>query len=118
MPCRDYYDDHPDQYFKDVTEPALKARIAFAESALCQSLAAIEGMHQVLISVGVVSSRLHPFDGIDFDAAGITKESLIEWWKNHKERDASIVEANRIAKLKKSALQKLTADERTALGLK
>ena len=42
MPCRDYYDDHPEAYFRDVTEPALKRQVAFAESALCQTLAALE----------------------------------------------------------------------------
>lgn len=42
MPCRDYYDDNPHAYFKDVSEPALKKQISFAESALCQTLVALE----------------------------------------------------------------------------
>jgi len=29
MPCRDYYDDHPERFFKDVTEPALNKLVAF-----------------------------------------------------------------------------------------
>ena len=41
MPCRDYYDEYPLAYFRDVTEPALKKQISFAESALCQAMDAI-----------------------------------------------------------------------------
>ena len=58
MPCRDFYDDHPHQYFKDVTEPALKKQIAFAESALCQALVALE--HEI----GRASCRERVFDDV------------------------------------------------------
>ena len=113
MPCRDYYDDHPQQYFKDVTEPALKKQISFAESALCQTLAALES---------VVMENGNFYDYIDFKAAGIKKADLIKWHKEHKELDAKHRDEENAKKekaaLKKSALAKLTPAEREALGVK
>lgn len=110
MPCRDYYDDHPDQYFRDVTEPALKKQISFAESALCQTLAALE------VAVGKAV-----YEVIDYEAAGITKADLVKWHKNHKKLDEQHrkeeAEKKRVANLKSKALAKLSAEERKALGV-
>jgi hypothetical protein len=101
MPCRDYYDDHPEQYFKEVTEPALKKRIAFAESALCAVLSVFDNC---------------PFDEmwteIDFKSAGITSEELAEWYAQHRARDQKI----RDDKIQK-ARAKLTPEEIELLGL-
>lgn len=117
MPCRDYYDDHPNQYFKDVTEPALKKQIAFAESALCQTLADFERfLHCVRHMVPELS--LHPLDHINYTEAGITREELEQWWKQHKVLDAKNREAERLKKLRESALAKLTKEERKVLGIK
>ena len=101
MPCRDYHDDHPQQYFRDVTEPALKKRIAFAESALCAVLQVFDNA---------------PFDemwnAIDFASAGITSMELSDWHDEHRARDQQI----RDAKIK-AARAKLTPEEITLLGL-
>jgi hypothetical protein len=116
MPCRDYYDDHPDQYFKDVTEPALKKQVSFAESALCQTLAAF--------SVALLDMQLHvgqsvnPLDHIDYAEAGIKREDLEAWWKNHKMLDEKHREEERLKKVKKAALAKLTTEERKVLGIR
>ena len=115
MPCRDYYDDHPQQYFKDVTEPALKKQISFAESALCAALASIEGMLTRQAS-GDFGYR-DAFETIDYKEAGITEKELREWHKNHKKLDKMHREEEQ-RKLKATALAKLTADEKKALGLK
>ncbi len=116
MPCRDYYDDHPDQYFKDVTEPALKKQIAFAESALCQVLAAVEHLHGL---VEPDSPKKRDFyDWVNYKEAGITKAELIKWHKQHRKLDAQHREQERIKKLRETAMAKLSEEERKALGVK
>jgi O-methyltransferase involved in polyketide biosynthesis len=116
MPCRDFYDDHPEAYFKDIKEPALKKQISFAESALCQTLAALQRAHNGLNGQGDI------YDRIDFEAAGITKAELVKWHKEHKALDAKHRAAEKAKQnkeaLKKAALAKLTAAERNALGVK
>lgn len=119
MPCRDYYDDHPDQYFHDVTEPALKKQVSFAESALCQTLAAFQS---ILIAVNRQSDNpdrltTNPLDLINYEEAGITRTELEQWWENHKRLDEQHrkEEQNRIAR--KKALAKLTDAEKKLLGL-
>lgn len=119
MPCRDYYDDHPEQYFKDVTEPALKKQISFAESALCQVLRALE---YVDTQVETVSPKKGDwYDWIDFRAAGITKKELVAWHKQHKALDEKhrTEEAAKYEQevIRKNALSKLTLAERKALGV-
>jgi arsenate reductase-like glutaredoxin family protein len=113
MPCRDYYDDHPEAYFKDIKEPALKKQIAFAESALCQTLAALQR------ATGLTNNV---YDAIDFKEAGITKQELVKWHKEHMVLDAAHRAEEKAKKekaaLKKSALKKLTPEERNALGVK
>lgn len=82
MPCRDYYDDHPEQYFgpklKSVTKELERAKrqISFAESALCATLKALSK-----------TDDAKAFDMIDFAEAGITREALFAWWKKHLELD-------------------------------
>ena len=115
MPCRDYYDHHPEQYFKDVTEPALKKRISFAESALCATLATTEKLLEKL-GTGDFGYR-DVYEAIDYKEAGITEAQLREWHANHKLLDAQH-RVEEIKKLKASALAKLTAEEKKALGLK
>lgn len=113
MPCRDYYDDHPEQYFRDVTEPALKKQISFAESALCAALKAGEKLCE---------GKAHFYTHIDFADAGITSKELATWQKKHRELDekhrAEEAEKKRVAALKKSALSKLSKEELKALGVK
>ena len=118
MPCRDYYDDHPQQYFKDVTEPALKKQISFAESALCQTLAGLIR----LVTETKLYANSDPYDWIDYKEAGITKKELVAWHKAHMELDAKHRAEEKAkqekAALKKAALAKLTPAERKALGVK
>lgn len=114
MPCRDYYDDHPQAYFRDVTEPALKKQISFAESALCAALNALE--LQVLAGSGGKGDSDKIYDLIDFESAGITQQELRDWRKNHAEMDKKHREQE-LAKAKQSALAKLSPLERKALGL-
>jgi hypothetical protein len=114
MPCRDFYDDHPEAYIKDIEVPALKKQISFAESALCQTLAALENV--------VMEKPGSFYDYIDFKEAGITKAALVEWHTEHKALDeqhrAEAKAKKEKAALKKSALAKLTPEERNALGVK
>ncbi len=118
MPCRDYYDDHPDQYFKDVTEPALKKQISFAESALCQTLEAFASfLYAAKMHTGDPELTLNPLDLINYQEAGIKRTELEKWWKDHKALDAKHREEERLKKLKKSALAKLSSEEKKALGL-
>ena len=120
MPCRDFYDDHPNQYFKDVTEPALKKQVAFAESALCQTLADFERVLKILHEAhpDVYELTPQPLNHINYAEAGITRKELEQWWKQHKKLDAKHREAERLKKLRASALAKLSEEERKALGVK
>jgi len=106
MACRDFYDDHPEQYFKDVTEPALKKQISFAESALCAALDALEASYPTDF-----------MDKIDYVGAGIAKKDLVKWRKEHKALDAKH-RAMEEEKLKKRALAKLSDEEKKVLGLR
>lgn len=101
MPCRVFYDDHPEDYFRDVTEPKLKAQISFAESALCGALTALTRL------------GFDALDQIAYGDIGIKKSELKMWWEEHKKLD----EKHRQQELKLSALAKLTDEERKALGL-
>lgn len=115
MPCRDYYDSHPDQYFRDITEPALKARVAFAESALCAALAALEHVDGLVETVAPKQGDF--YDWLNFKDAGITKAELVKWHKKHKELDATHRELERRKVVRAAALAKLTEEERQVLGL-
>lgn len=115
MPCRDFYDDHPGAYFRDVTEPALKKQISFAESALCAALSALEHVDSL---VEIVSENHGDFyDWLNFKDAGITKAELVKWHKKHKELDATHRELERRKVVRAAALAKLTEEERQVLGL-
>ena len=115
MPCRDYYDDHPEAYFRDVTEPALKKQISFAESALCAALHALEHVDSLVETVSPKTGDF--YDWLNFKEAGITKKDLVKWHKTHKELDKKH-RAEEEALLKASALAKLSPEERRVLGIK
>lgn len=112
MPCRDYYDDHPEAYFRDVTEPALKKQIAFAESALCAALNALEQFAKP-----GARGKETSIDLIDFEEAGITKKELVAWRKKHQELDKKHREQE-LAAARESAMAKLTDLEKKALKIK
>lgn len=112
MPCKDYYDDHPEDYYRDVTKPALKKQISFAESALCGALTALERIIDEHNSGKRVAygPAIHQ---IDFDAIGINVNDLYQWWENHKKLDKK----HRKEELRKAALAKLSKEEKDALGV-
>ena len=117
MPCRDYYDDHPEAYFRDVTEPGLKAQISFAESALCASLGALEAISKHARATTDTKLPRDFYDWIDFAEAGITKEALVSWHRKHVETD-QLHRKQAADKLKAQARAKLTDEEAKALGIK
>lgn len=115
MPCRDYYDEYPQAYFRDVTEPALKKQIAFAESALCQTLVALE--KYITTYNEEHGTTRQTLDQINYDAAGITKTELTTWWNNHQELDEKHREEERLKTLREAALSKLSDEEKKVLGI-
>jgi len=116
MPCRDFYDDHPEAYFRDVTEPALKKQISFAESALCAALHALEHVDGLVETIKPKTGDF--YDWLNYSEAGITKKELIAWHKKHKELDKAHREKASQEKVKQDALSKLNDEEKRILGLK
>lgn len=123
MPCRDFYDDYPEAYYgpkiqsKDEEIEKLKKKVSFAESALCLALNTLE---QVLLGVRKDFDdeiKTNPFDVMDMEEAGITRKDLEKWWKKHKKLDEKHRAKEKKEQLRKQALDKLTTEERKALGL-
>lgn len=117
MPCRDYYDDHPDQYFKDVTEPALRAQVSFAESALCMVMVHLFEASFTDVAIETTSPQAlwnKLYDSLDYKSAGIKQEEFIKWHKNHLELDRKHREEEERALLQK-AIRKLSPDEYAAI---
>lgn len=145
MPCRDYYDDHPEEYFgaqlkdKDAEIAKLKKQVSFAESALCATLNSLEAavktvntLYLATSSTGIEAQQ-DMYDYIDFKEAGISKQALQNWRERHQELDqkhraeeaarkkakmAATMKKRRAEQLRANALEKLTVEERAALGLK
>jgi hypothetical protein len=115
MPCRDYYDDHPKQYFKDTIE-GLKQQVSFAESALCRTLAALEHVDSLVETSSPKQGDF--YNWINFAEAGIAKQDLVNWHQCHKILDQKHREEQRIMELREAALAKLTPEERKVLGVK
>jgi hypothetical protein len=102
MPCRDYettsdYSDYEAEIRALTKQNDRLARIA------CKAMTALEEAGQE-------------------DFLLLKDEEVREWWKKHKEADAKAKaereEKARIARIKKEALAKLSAEERQALGIK
>ena len=103
MPCRDYasdsYADPKDSWqFRELKERAdMLARIA------CKALTELES------------------NGIG-DFLLLKDDEVREWWHQHQEADRRAQEAKlekqRLAKIKKDALKKLTDEEKKVLGIK
>jgi hypothetical protein len=119
MPCRDYYDDHPEAYYgpqlknKDEEIERLKKQVSFAESALCATLKGFEAVLNHATQIDYVD----PLEHIPLSEAGITQKELQDWRAKHAALDKKHKEAEKV-KLVKKALAKLSAEERAALGLK
>ena len=103
MPCRDYasasYADHKDSWqFRELKERAdMLARIA------CKAMTELaeQGRAEFLV---------------------LRDDEVREWWHQHQEADRKAQEAKlekqRLAKIKKDALKKLTDEEKKVLGIK
>lgn len=121
MPCRSGYEDDPALFYspqlanKDAEIRRLKDRVSFAESALCETLRALDYVDG-LVETGPVGRDW--YDWINFKEAGITKQELVKWHKRHKEIDAKYREQERLKKVREDALAKLSEEERKALGIK
>jgi len=61
------------------------------------------------------------FKNVDWKEAGVKRKTLEMWWRKHKKQDeerrAREAAARNKEQLKASAINKLTAEERAALGL-
>lgn len=124
MPCRDYYDDHPEAYYgknladKDKEIEKLKKQISFAESALCASLKALENVINNVNTDFKTEINPNPLVHISYNEAGITPTELAAWHKKHKALDAKHREQERLKKVKEEALAKLSDEEKRVLGIK
>lgn len=114
MPCRDYFDDHPEAFYKpqladkDAEIALLKKRIAFAESALCGVLRASDAQESDSFKFG------HLWSYIDFEDAGITSEELETWRVQHEAADAQARTAAAAAEAKRKKEAKLKAEAEDA----
>lgn len=121
MPCRDYHDDHPQEYYgpmladKAQEIERLKKQIAFAESALCAALNALEHVDSLVETQSPKQGDF--YDWVNVEEAGISKKELVKWHKRHKVLDARHREQERLERVKEAALAKLTDEEKRALGI-
>lgn len=122
MPCLDYYDENSSAYYGPTLEDQskeiekLKKQISFAESALCQTLAALKHVDSLVETVSPKQGSF--YNWINVKEAGITTEQLIEWHFKHSALDAKHREEERLKKLRADALNKLTDEEKAVLGIK
>ena len=119
MPCRDYYDETPSDYYaKEVID--LKKQVSFAESALCAALSSLEKYVNLYCKTDA-----NVYDYINYRDAGIERSELIKWHTEHmrldalhRQQEAEKMRKRRAADKKKAdALAKLTVEDRKALGL-
>lgn len=106
MPCRDGgYEDEVRVSRESVTEHRM------LEASMCGLLTQLE-------KEGCLALWL---ERVDWAEAGVKRKTLEMWWKKHKKEDearrAREAAAKRKEQLKASAISKLTAEERAALGL-
>lgn len=122
MPCRDYYDDHPEAYYgpkladKDKEIEKLKKQVSFAESALCAALNALEHVDSLVETVSPKTGTY--YDWLNYAEAGIEKKALLFWHAKHRALDKKHREEERLKKVREDALAKLTDEERKVLGVK
>lgn len=121
MPCRDFYDDNPSDYYgpklkdKDAEIERLKKQVSFSESALCLTLGTLKDVLNGIAHDFDAEVKTNPLDILEFDESGITRNELEKWWEKHKKLDEQH-RARRKEMLRKQALAKLSKEERNALG--
>lgn len=106
MPCRGPDDDGVR------VDPMTLKRLHDIEAMLCGFIKAIN-------KTGRLAQVL---DTIEWKTAGVGRAAFEQWWGLHQREDASRDAADKAAahrgKLRQTALNKLTADEAAALGIK
>lgn len=82
------------------------------EAMLCAALRFIGNNHTYF---------MRPTELLDHQEAGVSPDNMNLWWDEHLEKDrkgrAAEAEARRINNLRRDALEKLSPEERKALGI-
>ena len=76
----------------------------------------LTALHEAHTDIYELSPK--PLDHINYAEAGITRKELERWWKQHKKLDTQHREAERLKKIRESALSKLSEEERKVLGVR
>lgn len=108
MPCRDWYPEEDTNY--------LTQRVSDFEAILC-------GVLSVLRDKGETANLdLEVINMVNEKECGVKVSKIFDWWEKHQENDkirkARELEETTAARLRKTALAKLTDEERSALNLK
>jgi hypothetical protein len=82
MPCYQPHIELDEVEYKDLIKA--KQNNAFLEAALCSTLKALELAH--------AGYTCDPLDMLDYEEAGILKEDLIKWKREHDEKDRIRIE--------------------------
>jgi hypothetical protein len=111
MPCRD-------EYAEAASRLAYSKRCTAIEAMLCAFVTALsekKSLHQTSVLTEVL-------DVIDWKEAGVTRKEFNKWWDEHlrqdREKRLAARQARRQRRLRRAALNKLSAAEREAIGAK
>ena len=106
MPCRDEWAEEQDRR-------AAFQELALVRASLCAVLTFIEGDDTAFAAM---------LKDIDWKEAGVSKREFLAWWEEHKIEDAlrrkREAEEKREKEIRKTALAKLTPEEKKILGVK
>ena len=109
MPCRDDWGPATQETRHGMT-------IADFEAVLCGLFTALEGREQINDMLSLWLSN------VDWKEVGVKRGAVEAWWKKHKAEYAARLAREAAeqykAKLKASALAKLSEEEKAALGIK
>lgn len=116
MPCFDNNADIDESQMDSFATAKLQRERDFLEASLCSILRILESSK---VCDGPILQKI--LEEVDWKEAGITERQLYNWWNQHKKKDKERhireqVQARRNA-IKKTALAKLTDEERRALGI-
>jgi hypothetical protein len=105
MPCRD-----PDWDIPEVTK-SFGMDIHDFEAVLCGMLTVLEK-----------EERMFSLDDVDWSEVGVSRKMVETWWEGHKREDErrrkKEAAEKRKAELRAAALNKLTNEEKEALGIR
>ncbi len=68
----------------------LKEKLAWFEAALCMVTSSVESIYYDLSGGGTDTTvvKFHDPSVLDYKEAGISRNSFMKWWKQHKAKDA------------------------------